>query len=302
MMTPKELLDTILGYLGFVVQIEESQNEAGNPVLQIYTEESRRLIGRDGETLEALQFLLNRLLQAKDKDAPKVVVDCEMYRSMREDRIAQRVRELAERVRATGRSLQLEPMNSYERRIVHNAFKDDPDIATWSPSDSARIKQITLLKRQPKKEPAQPARLRDGEPARFGTRATGDIGNGARLSQAEPGRRQPAVQRADLPGLHPPEHQILIHRDADRAVAVRLGKLADHARQCDLGESEQRHRETIRSVHSSFHFTFTHGTLPFSSETISRDAICVTRVRGGGELSRSRVSISFSMSFNPARM
>ncbi len=55
-MTPKELLDTILGYLGFVVQIEESQNEAGNLVLQIYTEESRRLIGRDGETLEALQF------------------------------------------------------------------------------------------------------------------------------------------------------------------------------------------------------------------------------------------------------
>jgi spoIIIJ-associated protein len=148
MMTPKELLDTILGYLGFVVQIEESQNEAGNLVLQIYTEESRRLIGRDGETLEALQFLVNRLLQTKDKDAPKVVVDCELYRSMREDRIVQRVR-------ATGRSLQLEPMNSYERRIVHNAFKDDPDIATWSPSDSARIKQITLLKRQPKKEPAQ---------------------------------------------------------------------------------------------------------------------------------------------------
>jgi spoIIIJ-associated protein len=73
---------------------------------------------------------------------------------MREDRIVQRVRELAERVRVTGRSLQLEPMNSYERRIVHNAFKDDPDVATWSPSDSARIKQITLLKRQPKKEPA----------------------------------------------------------------------------------------------------------------------------------------------------
>jgi spoIIIJ-associated protein len=155
MMSPKELLDTMLGYLGFVVQIEETQSEAGNTTLQIYTEESRRLIGRDGETLEAIQFLLNRLIQAKDKDAPKVIVDCEMYRSMREDRIVQRVRELAERVRITGRSLQLEPMNSYERRIVHNAFKDDPDVATWSPSDSARIKQITLVKRQPKKEPAE---------------------------------------------------------------------------------------------------------------------------------------------------
>jgi len=153
-MTPKELLDTILGYLGFVLQIEEMQNEAGNLVLQIYTEESGRIIGRDGETLEAIQFLLNRLIQAKDKNAAKVIVDCEHYRSMREDRIVQRVRELAERVRITGRSLQLEPMNSYERRIVHNAFKDDPDVATWSPSDSARIKQITLLKRQLRKEPA----------------------------------------------------------------------------------------------------------------------------------------------------
>jgi spoIIIJ-associated protein len=152
MMTPRDLLDTILGYLGFVVQIEETRNEGGNATLQIYTEESGRLIGRNGETLEAIQFLLNRLLQTRDKDAEKVIVDCEHYRSMREDRIVQRVRELAERVRVTGRSLQLEPMNSYERRLVHNAFKDDPDVATWSPSDSARIKQITLVKRQPKKE------------------------------------------------------------------------------------------------------------------------------------------------------
>jgi spoIIIJ-associated protein len=154
-MTPKELLDTILGYLGFVVQIEEMQNESGNLVLQMYTEESGRLIGRDGETLEAIQFLVNRLIQTKDKEAPKVMVDCEHYRSMREDKIVQRVRELAERVRISGRSLQLEPMNSYERRIVHNAFKDDPEIGTWSPSDSARIKQITLLKRQAKKETAE---------------------------------------------------------------------------------------------------------------------------------------------------
>jgi spoIIIJ-associated protein len=153
-MTPKELLDTILGFLGFVVQIEESQNEAGSLVLQIYTEESGRLIGRDGETLEAITFLLNRLIQSKDKEAQKVIVDCEHYRSMREDKIVQRVRELAERVRASGRSLQLEPMNSYERRLVHNAFKDDPDVATWSPSDSARIKQITLVKRQAKQEAA----------------------------------------------------------------------------------------------------------------------------------------------------
>ena len=163
-MTPKELLDTILGYLGFVVQIEESQNEAGNLVLQIYTEESGRLIGRDGETLEAITFLLNRLIQSKNKEARKVVVDCEHYRSMREDRIVQRVRELAERVRITGRSLQLEPMNSYERRIVHNAFKDDPDVATWSPtipraSNKSRCSSASRSRQQcPNRKPPRKSR------------------------------------------------------------------------------------------------------------------------------------------------
>ena len=150
----KELLDTMLGYLGFVVQIEETQNESGSPTLQIYTEEADRLIGREGETLEAIQFLLNRLLQSKDVEAPKWIVDCEMYRSMRQDKIVHHVKQLAERVRLSGRPLQLEPMNSYERRIVHEAFKDDPEVATWSPSDSARIKQITLLKRPAHKEPS----------------------------------------------------------------------------------------------------------------------------------------------------
>ena len=140
MMTPKDLLDTMLGYLGFVVDIEETINEGGNPTLQIYTEESRRLIGRNGETLEAIQFLLNRLLQARDKNAEKVIVDCEHYRSMREDRIVQRVRELAERVRITGRSLQLEPMNSYQRRIVHNGLVHLSHLAThWRINVTRRL-------------------------------------------------------------------------------------------------------------------------------------------------------------------
>ena len=102
--------------------------EGGNPTLQIYTEEADRLIGREGETLEAIQFLLNRVMQSKDHGRAEVGGRLRDYRSMREDKIVHRVRELAERVRTSGRPLQLEPMNSYERRIVHKAFKDDPDI------------------------------------------------------------------------------------------------------------------------------------------------------------------------------
>lgn len=145
---PRETLDTMLGHLGFVCEIVESQDEHGVH-LQVYSAEKDRLIGKNGALLEDIQLLLNRLLQAKDKNAPKVQVDIEHYRSMKEDGLAQRVRKLAEVVRQTGRSYQLEPMNAYERRIVHNAFKDDPDIQSWSPPDDARLKRITLRKRRP---------------------------------------------------------------------------------------------------------------------------------------------------------
>ena len=90
---------------------------------------------------------LERVIQARDKTAPRVQVDIEHWREMKDDSLAHRVRQIAEIVRKTGRAFQLEPMNAYERRIVHNAFKDDPEIASWSPPDDARIKRITLRKR-----------------------------------------------------------------------------------------------------------------------------------------------------------
>ena len=145
-LNPTETLDTMLGLLGFVVEIKEIPAEHGL-TLQVYTADKERLIGRNGALLEDLQFLLNRVLLARDKSAPRVQVDIEHWREMKDDSLAHRVRQVAEIVRKTGRAFQLEPMNAYERRIVHNAFKDDPEIATCSPHDDARIKRITLRKR-----------------------------------------------------------------------------------------------------------------------------------------------------------
>ena len=141
---PRETLETLLGLLGFFCEIEETRNESGGVVLQVHTAEKERLVGRRGEVLDDIQSLLNRMLQAKNKGAPKVQVDVEHYRAMQEDKLVSRVKELALSVRQTGRPLQLEPMNGYERRIVHNAFVDDPEIMTWSPPDDARLKRITL--------------------------------------------------------------------------------------------------------------------------------------------------------------
>ena len=151
-LNPRDTLDTMLGLLGFVCEVKEFEREHGL-TLMVYTGESDRLIGRNGALLEDTQLLLNRILLARDKYASKVQVDIEHWREMKDDGLAQRVRQIAEIVRHSGRPYHLEPMNAYERRIVHNAFKDDPEIMTWSPPDDARLKRITLRKR-PQAPPA----------------------------------------------------------------------------------------------------------------------------------------------------
>lgn len=144
----QEILDTMLGYLGFVCEIKQLES-GGGIILQVYHAEADKLIGPRGETLDDIQYLLNRLLQEADPNAPRVQVDVEHYRQMREDGMLERIREIAELVRKTGRPYQLDPMNSYDRRIVHNAFKDDPEIMTQSVGDDSRIKRITLQRRAP---------------------------------------------------------------------------------------------------------------------------------------------------------
>ena len=143
---PKDVLDTMLGYLGFICEIDV-ENRDGLVLLQVHTPEKDRLVGHHGETLEDVQFLLNRILQAQSPEAPRVQVDIEYYREMREDGLVQRARQIAGLVKKTGRPFHLDPMNSYDRRVIHNAFKDDPDIMTWSPPDEGRIKRITLKTR-----------------------------------------------------------------------------------------------------------------------------------------------------------
>lgn len=145
--TPREILENILGYLGFAFEIEEQQRD-GHLILQIYTHDAEILTGHHLEVLDDLQYLVNRLLQQADKDAPRVTVDVEHHRAIRDDALVAKVRHLAEAVISTGRPLQTEPLNSYDRFLVHNTFKDDPDISTWSPKDDARLKRITLRKRR----------------------------------------------------------------------------------------------------------------------------------------------------------
>lgn len=144
--SPKEILDTMLGYLGFFVEILEEEKD-GQPVLQIICSESDRLVGRREQVMDDLQYLLNRILHNRNPDAPKIIVDVEHHRMMRDDALVAKVRHMAESVRIGGKPVHTEPLNSYDRRLVHNAFAEDPEITTASPKDDARLKRVTIKRR-----------------------------------------------------------------------------------------------------------------------------------------------------------
>jgi spoIIIJ-associated protein len=143
--TPRDVLDTILGHLGFVTEIEEQLRD-GHLILQIRTNEPDRLIGRRDETLESLQFLVNRILFSQNREAPRIVVDVEHHRSMRDDAFLKRILQLAGAVRENGRPIETKPLNSYDRRLVHNAFREDVELETESQNIEAKLKRITIRK------------------------------------------------------------------------------------------------------------------------------------------------------------
>lgn len=142
-----KILDTMLGHLGIPAKIETQESDDG-PCLQIHSSESDLIIGKDGDRLDDIQYLVNRILARQQSDAPRIKVDCEHYRAMREDEMTKEVREIAERVKESGQAHQMRPLNAYYRRLVHNALVDEQDIVTSSPKSNDRLKRITISKKE----------------------------------------------------------------------------------------------------------------------------------------------------------
>jgi spoIIIJ-associated protein len=142
---PKETLETLLGHLGFQAAVEEHQLEDGL-LLDVKAEDAGRLIGRQGQTLGALQYLVNRLLIRQDATAPKVMVDVAGYRAEARDALVKKAKDAAEKVRRWGDIVELEPMGAFDRRIVHNAIKDDPQVETHSVEVEGTTKKVIILR------------------------------------------------------------------------------------------------------------------------------------------------------------
>src|SRR5258706_10859348 len=142
---PKAILEQILQLLGFTATVEEHALEDGL-LLDVKTEESGRLIGRQGQTLTDLQYLLNRILFQRDQSAPKVMVDVGGYRAQAREALVKKAKEAAEKVRRWGDVVELEPLSAFDRRIIHQALKDDPGIETHSVEVEGTEKQAILLR------------------------------------------------------------------------------------------------------------------------------------------------------------
>jgi spoIIIJ-associated protein len=102
------------------------------------------IIGRRGQTLDSLQYLVS-LVVNKDKDREgfvKVILDTEDYRKKREETLQRLAKRLAERVQKTGKKVELEPMNPYERRIIHYTLQEFEDITTFSEGEEPYRKVI----------------------------------------------------------------------------------------------------------------------------------------------------------------
>lgn len=134
---------SVLSSLGFSYTLETAPYEDGI-TLMITSPDARYLIGDEGDRLDDLQYLINRLVQVKWEEAPRVRVDCDRYRERAEAKLLRRARSRAERVLKTGKPLLMEKLNAYQRRLVHNDLATIPGIRTSSEETESRFKRITI--------------------------------------------------------------------------------------------------------------------------------------------------------------
>jgi spoIIIJ-associated protein len=147
--TTSEVLDNIISLLGVDVvstlaQVE--REDLGGPVFEIEGDDAGLLIGRRGDTLKALQFLVKYLVSQKLDTNVNLLVDVEGYQDRRYQSLMNMARRVAQRVAEFGSPITLEPMPPNERRIVHMALADHPRVTTESTGSGTSRQVVVLLK------------------------------------------------------------------------------------------------------------------------------------------------------------
>jgi spoIIIJ-associated protein len=127
----------------------EMEEDSGKIHVEIVSDSAGLIIGKRGKTLEALQLLTNIVVNKNEKNWKKVVLDIENYRDRREQTLRELAFKVAGKVKKTHKAQLLEPMNPFERRVIHMALQNDPLVATKSEgSGNLRKVRIYLKKKQ----------------------------------------------------------------------------------------------------------------------------------------------------------
>lgn len=129
--TGKEFLLGMFGKMGLSVQIEKLTTK-DKITFQVHGEDLGILIGKHGQTLDAIQYLTNLVANKEVRRRCQIVVDVENYRSRREETLIQLAHRLGAKVRRTRQKIALEPMNAFERKIIHVALQNEKHIKTDS--------------------------------------------------------------------------------------------------------------------------------------------------------------------------
>ncbi|HEY8496748.1 MAG TPA: RNA-binding cell elongation regulator Jag/EloR [Limnochordales bacterium] len=140
----RDFLSGVLERMDVDAALETRIDEDGTVHINIVGRDLGLIIGRRGQTLDALQFLVNQVANRGEGRRVRIILDAEGYRARRAEALSALARRMAARARRLRRKVALEPMNAVERRIVHLALADDPDVETYSEGEEPHRRVIIV--------------------------------------------------------------------------------------------------------------------------------------------------------------
>ncbi len=145
--TAKEAVDEIVSHIADDTSVTATAT-ADEITLEVHGGNAALLIGKHGKTLDALQYLVQRIVQKQGGTRIRVTVDVEGYRSRRKDSLSRLALRLSEKVKQTGKPATIKPMNAYDRRIVHLALKKENKVRTQSKGTGTFRKVVIYLQKK----------------------------------------------------------------------------------------------------------------------------------------------------------
>ena len=144
----KDFLKEVFDAMNMVVVIDVKYNEENRNIdIELSGDEMGVLIGKRGQTLDSLQYLVSLVVNKDEDEYIRVKVDTEDYRKRRKETLENLAKNIAYKVKRTKRPVSLEPMNPYERRIIHSALQNDKYVTTHSEGEEPFRRVVVTLKK-----------------------------------------------------------------------------------------------------------------------------------------------------------